>query len=218
MNKNDYPFNLIRAIYDDDKDDNTHTETTYIKGLYEQLETLDRKEQMLLSIRFKDGLTLKACGERIGLSQGRTGQLIRRAIRKLGHPSRTKHYETVTTAELYHMERKYRQVDEENQQLKEALHTLGGCDVDPHAVILLANMVRPEHLTADISVLDLNTRAHNGLLRAGVSTIKELIAIPEEVLIDTPNIGTKSMQEIKDKIRAHILLPDMYQGEQEVIT
>lgn len=218
MNSNDYPFNLIRAIYGDSKDDNTHTQATYIKGLYEQLETLDRKEQMLLSIRFKEGLKLKECGERIDLSQGRTGLLIRRALRKLRHPSRSKHYETVTNDQMERFERKYRRIEKENEQIKEALQKLGSSDVDPHVVIQLASLVRPEHLTTRITELGLSTRSCNGLLRYGLFTVQDVISIPEEKLISMRSIGEKSVKEIKAKIRTHILLPDMYQDGQEVIT
>lgn len=214
MIPNDYPFNLIRAIYGDAKKADSHAETTYIKGLYEQIKTLDNKEQTCLSLRFKDGLTLRACGEHFGANAQSIRQVVNRAIRKLRHKSRAHHYEAVPRAELKRLERQYEHLNMKNQQLNEALRELNASDIDPDAVILLANMLKPEHLEAHIGELKLNTRAYNGLARAGLLTVKDIISTPENELYRMRNLGTRSVEEIKTKIKAYILLPDSYQLEQ----
>lgn len=215
MIPNDYPFNMIRAIYGDAKTDDSHVETTYIKGLYEQIKTLDDKEQKCLSLRYKEGLTLKACGERYGTSAQSIGQTVNRAIRKLRHQSRAYYYEAVPRADLKRLESRYDHLSEKNQQLNEALHDLNASDIDPDAVILLAKMLQPEHLDMHINELKLNTRSYNGLARAGLLTVKDIISTPENELRRMRNLGAKSLEEIKAKIKAHILLPDSYQMEQE---
>lgn len=215
MIQNDYPFNLIRAIYGDAKDDNTHTQTTYIKGLYEQIDLLDPKERDCLYMRFKDGLTLKACGESYGASSQSIGQIVRRALRKLRHRSRTMHYEAVPIIEMRRLENQYQKVSEKNKQLNEAMHALDGIELDPNVVILLASLLEPHHLTAHIGELNLSTRAYNALSRIGVTTVRDIIAVPEDQLIHTRNLGEKTVQEIKAKIKAYILLPETYQQEQE---
>lgn len=215
MHNDHYPLNLIRTIYGDDITDNTHTETTYIKGLYEQLETLNEKEQAILSMRYKDGASLKACGERYDMKYQHVRQIHNTAMRKLRQRFRTKHYEAAPRAELESLESQYQKVDKENQQLKEALYALGGCNIDPHMVVLLAKIIQPQHLDTNIGELGLSTRAFNGLRRSGIFTIKDVIAIPEEKFIGMQSIGEKTAQEIKSKIKTYILLPTMYQTEQE---
>lgn len=218
MIPNDYPFNLIRAIYGDAQKDNSHAETTYIKGLYEQINTLDDKEQACLFLRYKEGLTLKACGERYGTSAQSIRQIINRAIRKLRHRSRAYYYEAVPKAELKRLESRYEHLSEKNHQLNEALHVLNASDIDPDAVILLANMLKPKHLEAHICELKLNTRSYNGLARAGLLTVKDIISTPENELRRMRNLGPRSLEEIKTKIKAYILIPDSYLMEQEDVT
>lgn len=215
---NQYPFNLIRVIYQDERDDKTHTDTTYLKGLYEQLETLDETEQSVLSMRYKDGLTLNACGNLLGLSASRIRQITGRAMRKLRHGSRSKHYEAIPRVEIKQIEHERRVTDQENERLKGALRALGGRDVDPHVITMLASMIAPEDLDAHISALGLNNRAYNGLMRSGFTTVKDIITASDETLYRLPSIGEKSMREIKTKIKAHILLPDTYQIEKEHVT
>ncbi|WP_078598641.1 DNA-directed RNA polymerase subunit alpha C-terminal domain-containing protein [Evansella clarkii] len=213
MTDNTYPFNLIRAIYGDKESDTTHTETTYIKGLFEQIDKLNEKEQRVLSLRYKEGLTYKECEKYFGVSAQRITQIKNQALRKLRHRTRAKHYETVTKAELDAVKRKHQKAEKENEKLKEVLEALGSCDIDPHAVILLANMVRPEHLDKHVGDLNLSTRTYNCLARAGILTIGDLIRTPEEQLVRMRSIGEKSLKEIKSKIRAYILLPN--EGQEE---
>lgn len=208
MHENHYPYNLIRDIYGDEKNDCTHTDTTYIKGLYEQLKTLNQEEQACLTMYFETCMTLSAIGRHYGKTPQWARQFKNKAMRKLRHRSRAQHYEAIPVAKLLQAERQYQNVYRENNQLREALHALNADGIDPHAVILLANMLQDKHVTAPISELGLNTRAYNGLSRAGLLTIKDVIAVPEEKLIQTRSLGEKTVQEIKAKIREYILLPD----------
>lgn len=215
MNDNNYPFNLIRAIYGDSKNNDDHIYTTYLKGLFEQIRLLDDKEQKCLSMRYKDGLTLKDCGKYYGTTGQSVRQIVNRALRKLRHRSRALHYEAVPRVEMKRLENQCQKVTEENQKLNEALHTMNSASIDPDVIILLANMLKPDHLTAHIGELKLSTRAYNALARASLFTVKDIIAIPENELILMRNLGEKTVQEIKAKIKAYVLLPEAYQLEQE---
>jgi predicted DNA-binding protein YlxM (UPF0122 family) len=215
MIQNEYPFNLIRAIYGDSQKNNDHTHTTYLKGLYEQIRLLDDKEQKCLSMRYKDQLTLKACGEYYGITAQSIRPIVNRALRKLRHRSRSLCYEAVPRVEMKRLENRCQKVNEENQQLNEALHALNSASIDPDVVILLANMLKSHHLTAHIGELKLSTRAYNALSRAGLFTVKDIIAIPESELHLMRNLGEKTVWEIKAKIKAYILLPETYPQEQE---
>lgn len=215
MIPNDYPFNLIRAIYGDYQDDNTHTETTYIKGLHEQIGKLSKTEQACLTLRYKEGLTLKACGDHYRTTAQSIRRIIQVALRKLRHPSRTKHFAAIPVIQLHHLENQNWKLHEENRQLKAAMNALQKTDIDPHTIVLLAGMIQPEHLSAHIGALNLSTRAYNALSRAGIKTVRDVLAMSEESLKDKRSIGEKTMTEIKTKIKAYILLPEGYRPEPE---
>ncbi|MCR6108590.1 hypothetical protein HXA34_20080 [Salipaludibacillus agaradhaerens] len=206
MNNSEYPFNLIRAIYRDQENDTTHTQTVHIKRLYQQMLTLSEREQKVLSLRFRDRLTLKATGERVGISGQQVRYTQNKALRKLKHPSRSKFYETIPKFEMDRLEEKYREVQKDNARLRETLGAIGISDIDPHVLILLARMVKSEDLNMHVGKLGLSTRIYNGLARAGIHTISQLIATPDEELINMRNIGERSLQELKSKIKTYILL------------
>lgn len=217
MNDNHYPFNLIRKIYGDDKHERTHTETTYIKGLYEQLKTLTKDEQILLAMRYRDGLMIQTCAERFGITPQQVSKIINSAMRKLRSSWRTKHFEAVPKAEYLDLKRKYQEVSDENENLKEALRVLDEHEVNPQTIILLASTLKLQDLNAHISELNLSTRAFNGLRRAGIFTIKDLIAVPDEELTELESIGKKTAEEIRYKIKAHIFRPDLNQHDEKEV-
>lgn len=57
-----------------------------------------------------------------------------------------------------------------------------------------------ELLNQSVEVLDLSPRALNGLKRAGIKTIGELVTYTEEQLKGIRNFGDKSLEEIKEKL------------------
>ena len=59
-----------------------------------------------------------------------------------------------------------------------------------------------EQLSTPIESLDLTVRSFNCLKREGVHTVGELIARSEADLMDIRNFGSKSIDEVKDKLRS----------------
>ena len=55
--------------------------------------------------------------------------------------------------------------------------------------------------TMMIEDLDLSVRSYNCLKRAGIATVDELTQKTEEEMIHVRNLGKKSLQEVKDKIK-----------------
>lgn len=56
-------------------------------------------------------------------------------------------------------------------------------------------------LNKKIGVLNLTARAHNCLLADNVTTIAELVAKSENDLLKVPNLGRKSLKEIKQSLK-----------------
>ncbi len=52
-----------------------------------------------------------------------------------------------------------------------------------------------------IDDLDLSVRSNNCLRRAGINTVEELIQKTEADMIKVRNLGSKSLEEIKKKLR-----------------
>jgi DNA-directed RNA polymerase subunit alpha len=59
-----------------------------------------------------------------------------------------------------------------------------------------------EQLSTPIEALDLTVRSFNCLKREGIHTVGELISRSEADLMDIRNFGSKSIEEVKDKLRS----------------
>lgn len=55
-----------------------------------------------------------------------------------------------------------------------------------------------------ISVLDLSTRSHNGLMRAGIFTIGRLVQMSADQILTARGIGEKTVAEIQRKLQAYV--------------
>jgi DNA-directed RNA polymerase subunit alpha len=71
-----------------------------------------------------------------------------------------------------------------------------------------------------IEELDLSVRAYNCLKRSGITRVGQVLMMSEEDLLAVRNFGEKSLNELKDSLQAHHLLPTpnqvaRYLGEHE---
>jgi DNA-directed RNA polymerase subunit alpha len=73
-----------------------------------------------------------------------------------------------------------------------------GIDIGPSP----ADELVAEQLSTPIEALDLTVRSFNCLKREGVHTVGELISRSEADLMDIRNFGSKSIDEVKDKLRS----------------
>jgi DNA-directed RNA polymerase subunit alpha len=55
-------------------------------------------------------------------------------------------------------------------------------------------------LAMPIEDLDLTVRSYNCLKREGINTVSELIALSEDQLMNIRNFGSKSVDEVRDKL------------------
>lgn len=62
--------------------------------------------------------------------------------------------------------------------------------------------ISPEFLLKPIEELELSVRSHNCLLNAGIKRIIDLVNVAEEDLLGIKNFGRKSLNEVKDSIKA----------------
>jgi len=64
------------------------------------------------------------------------------------------------------------------------------------------NNISPEFLLKPIEELELSVRSHNCLLNAGIKRIIDLVNVAEDELLGIKNFGRKSLNEVKDSMKA----------------
>lgn len=77
-----------------------------------------------------------------------------------------------------------------------------------------------QKLDMTIEDLDLSVRSFNCLKRAGINTVRDLVAMTEEELIRVRNLGRKSLEEVKKKLsdgeltlRPSVEMPEEVEGD-----
>lgn len=104
---------------------------------------------------------------------------------------------------------------------EEAIRNLGSPSVRLREEIrskLRAFLDSPSSPWTSLQVLDLSVRAKRALMRAGFRTVEHLAAVPESAIWDVPNIGEKSLNEIRAKLEAYCTeFPDKCQSPAEGI-
>lgn len=73
-----------------------------------------------------------------------------------------------------------------------------------------AGVVIPTHLyQVPIDDLELSTRTHNCLKRAGIANVGQILEMDDKDLLAIRNLGDKSLTEIRESLVAHHLLPQV---------
>lgn len=79
---------------------------------------------------------------------------------------------------------------------KELNEEAEGVEIGPAPVEIAAS----NELSTPIEDLDLTVRSYNCLKREGINTVSELIALSEDQLMNIRNFGSKSVDEVRDKL------------------
>jgi len=84
-----------------------------------------------------------------------------------------------------------------------------------HKPVDLKN-ISPEFLLKPIEELELSVRSHNCLLNAGIKRIIDLVNVAEDDLLGIKNFGRKSLNEVKDSMKAFGITFGMNISEDDV--
>jgi hypothetical protein len=192
-----YPFNLARAIFQSEED----ALKIYLPGLSLALATLNEREQDVLKRRFSEKLTLRAVGKIHGLTQERARQIEAKALRKLRMPSLKNMFVAVPLTEIKEQNIEYQKLSREHELLATAFEMLTAKKADPEVVVPLAEMAVT--MQTPISDLDLSVRSFNCLKQAGKNTLRDIVEMTEDDLLQIRNLGRKSAEEIIGKIKSY---------------
>ena len=200
-----WPYNLCEvflggyAAGDEDYGPNGPVDFTPKAILKRANDVLSARELAVIEMRYRDGMTLKEAGAKIGVQSERCRQIEAKALRKLQGP-RVLQYASVPW-KCWKAERDARLRAEE--QLKFVLEHITytahpGIEpvTNPDEVSRLAWVEMP------IDDMDLSVRSFNCLKRAGLNTVGDLIRRFEfeEDFMKIRNLGRKSAEEVIQKV------------------
>ena len=138
---------------------------------------LDAKKAEILRYYFQGGMTFQEIGDIYGLTLETIRQHASKAIRTMRHPS-------WRVFLIYGLEKGKAVLAEERTVAKRQRQ-------DGRSVV--AKDCR-------IETLDLSVRTFNCLKRAGINTVEQLVQCSDEDLARVRNLGTRSLQEINDRL------------------
>lgn len=194
-----WPYNLVKDVAGTLK---IEVYKIYVPAIIKTISTLDTREQQVLIMRYKSGMTLEECGKEMGITRERIRQIEAKAIRKLRHPRRFKSW-FFDTLERYEKEAKEnRELKLENITLREKIKRLGA----------LQEKLKEEEekekkeknrFNVGIEYLDLSVRSYNCLKKAGINKIADLEHITIGKLIGMRNLGRKSAREVCEKAKEY---------------
>ena len=205
-----YPFNVMReALHpyskresDEYSEDSIRSDSYTPRDLLAMLQTLTPREQRVLELRFRDGLTLKDTGKELNVTQERIRQIEANALRKLCHPSRSKGYASVPYKQ-YMQEVRAREKAEERldwilQHGEYKVQMTDDGEIRTHSD---AKAGTPPY-SLPLDELDFSVRTFNCLARANVTNVAKIVGMTEEELYHIRNLGRKSVEEIVRKIHS----------------
>lgn len=193
VHEQSYPYNLFSAItklnHNFTVDDNCCEDLA--KGLSFALSVfLNEQEKEMIILRYKHCLTLETIGKCYNLTKERPRQIIKKALRKLSHPSHCRfiqkgidgYIDEVVRCKLYdEFMRGY------NAGIKD-------CRSD--------NMYN-EVLTISIEDANFSVRTFNCLKRAGVETIADILEFKSiDDIMSIRNLGRHGCYEISAKLHS----------------
>lgn len=203
-----YPNNLIDMFFADDPDvDIVYVEEHFDKNFTDLLETLSPKEKECIRLYFKEGYTLEAIGNQLGVTRERVRQIISRGLQRMKHPSRLKYLRH--GKEIYELQNSVLKMQKDLQ----------------HKINIIAKRINMPSLHSvqvqmvelmPIDVLDLSVRSYNCLRRAGINTLGDLLSISEDELYFIKNLGRKSIAEILTKLEPYRDTVDFSEPYKEV--
>ena len=211
---NQYPLNLVQAIYGDSKTIYMTDEKSY-KEISENIDyildnTMTPREAMTIRMIFRGHAKLEDIAATLGVTRERVRQIELKALRKLRHPSRTNAIFTPFKLSEQ-IKEKTEILEQKNKELSELISkSLDHIDILSKALKSVGAeiTVTLDNPNAELAVLlarkiediDFSVRASNCMRRAGIETLKDLTERTENEMLNVRNLGRKAFDEIKEKM------------------
>lgn len=203
VDKNEWPFNIYKAIVPNDERTEENLPADYRGALeYVLIATLKEREAQILRYRYQMGLTYRVIGEKVGLGAERIRQIHDKAIRRLRHPSRLRFLRDGIIPEMERYRANCRDLFF-NQGYREGYRN-GSMDARAN----LQNDSEPENdeapaipiEQAPLDILDPSVRVFNCLRRVNICTVGQLLSWSKTELMRIRNFGQLSLLELEQKL------------------
>lgn len=201
---NIYPLNMINAISDIDRNSEDfkfiiNDFDKNLKVVFKELpDAFKEKEIKVINSRFKKGKTLKECANECNVTVERIRQLENDVLFKLNKNEDVK-YILIYGEELWKMQCEIRELEKKELELKKKVLLEHISELSKEKYDYLVK-IDDELLKCNIDILNLSVRSYNGLRRAGIKTIEELISLDKNQIKDINALGQKSVKELIDRL------------------
>lgn len=203
MMPDNYPFNLIRAVYDDPATSDKHIDTIYLRGFYEQVTHLTDFQQEALRLRFQSGYTYKRGAEECQVSLEKFRQTISKALRRLR--IRSRYFNGLPQIENDRVTETCSELTSENTLLKNAMSEFTASGIDPVLMARVSKIIQPKKLLTPLYELGLSPRTLSGTQRLSVHNVQEALMTPTHAFTDQIGFGAVSLNDLQNAIRTHLL-------------
>lgn len=205
-----YPYNLLDDIFGEDYDG--ILDADQLDGFNYAIGSLTEREQRVLSLYYKDELTLEQAGKSEGVTRERIRQVLAKSLRKLRHPTRLKYIQRgykILSGEL-----EQQIADRYSEALKQyeleyikKITELQKKIANADKILEKTNIEECEEFIGSIMTpienIDLSVRSYNCLARAGIKNIGQICGMTYDELCHIRNLGRKSVEEIISKLNAY---------------
>lgn len=185
-----WPYNLAEEVSGKSKgseEAEAFVRRTYAPGLLEEVENLDDRQKLVITLRYRSRLTLEDVAKELHVTRERVRQIEAKSIRILRSRESLNHWLLVPMERLL-------EAQKERDELKLKLITSGRTEeLKPE----------PKLKSVGIDEMDLSVRAYNCLRRAGIDTLADLRKMNREDLMKVRNMGRKSLEDIITKAKEY---------------
>ncbi len=164
------------------------------------MDSLKERDKQILILRYKEGKTYEEMSEIIGVCHQRTQEIEHRILRNLSRPERIDVICNGKESVNSYLKHKYEFVDSLSQ-LKSDIQTIREQIEEKPTTSNDIEATGTSIYEKPISYLGLSVRAYNCLKRSGLQTIKDLGDMTREKLLNTRNLGPRTVEEIINKAR-----------------
>lgn len=170
-------------------------------GIQYAISTLERGEQALLRLRYRDGVPQAAAGDMLGVSREQVGQMETRALKKLRIPSRWNYLQYGIAGCL-----KKTEADEYRKGFLMGYQEGYDRGVEDVRNGVGERRAADEVLDLPIETLQLSVHPYNCLNRMGYRRIRDVVGLEENSIYVIRSLGEKSAREIAQALQKYGIL------------
>lgn len=161
---------------------------------------LDERQQMVIRMRYEQGLTYREIGGVFGVGIERVRQIKCDAVRKLREPRCYLRLCAVPKLEVRQLQSQVKELTRQKEELEKRIEILLSKISEADAQKAVTQLRTP--LDTPIAEIDLTMRATTCLIAHNIKTIGELIKYTKSELSEMHNLGKKSAADIERALNA----------------